>query len=194
MRSYSLTTQHQPLGPTHQLHTSGAVPLLKKGHFHRNDPTLSLKSQAFLVKSFALFLIEQTLKGTEKNPQALRNREKMGLIWPISLPKNFTEQMEPIRQIWNLGSCPEFWIHNLDPISGWNTPPSCLTWHVYLIYLMTFIKSLLCIEIVMCFANINSFPSHNNAKKIKFLLSPFYRQGAWNSSVTCCRSLARARI
>lgn len=161
---------------------------------HRNDPTLSLKSQAFLVKSFALFLIEQTLKGTEKNPQAHRKWEKMGLIWPISLPKNFTEQMEPICQIWNLGSCPEFWIHNLDPISGWNTPPSCLTWHVYLIYLMTFIRSLLCIEIVMCFTSINSFPSHNSAKKIKFLLSPFYRQGAWNSSVTCCRSLARARI
>lgn len=101
VRSYSLTTLNISPWVLHINYTHLVQSLFsKRGIFsrinHRNDPTLSLKSQAFLVKSFALFLIEQTLKGTEKNPQAHRNREKMGLIWPISLPKNFTEQMEPI--------------------------------------------------------------------------------------------------
>ena len=113
MRSYSLTTPNTSPWVLHLNYTHLVLSLISKRDIssrinHRNDPTLSLKSQAFLVKSFALFLIEQTLKGTDKNPQAHHNREKMGLIRPISLPKNFTEQMEPIWWIRSLGNCPEF--------------------------------------------------------------------------------------
>lgn len=85
MRSYSLTTLNTSPWVLHINYTHLVQSLFSKRDIslrinHRNDPTLSLKSKAFLVKSFALLLIEQTLKGTEKNPQAHRNREKTGLI------------------------------------------------------------------------------------------------------------------